>query len=159
VGMKLNPDLERQILERATPGVGVRLPEEGEVEVNRRGDGTGLKGQRSKKRQGRDDLTPEQRAFLLACEAYGLPEPVPEYTFAAPRKWRFDWLFDGWLAVEIQGGLFTQGRHVRGAALKREYQKLNEAAILGFTVLLTTPDEVKDGSLFPLIKRALGEVT
>jgi hypothetical protein len=151
--MRLPKELEADLLGRAQVGPPVQLPEE--VEQNRHGKGSGQFGQRSKKRRERADLTPAQQAFLLACRAFGLPEPVPEYRFAPPRRWRFDWLFDGWLAVEIQGGLFTRGRHVRGAALKREYRKLNEAAIAGFTVLLVTPDDVKDGGAFALVSRCL----
>lgn len=96
--------------------------------------------------------------FLASCKAWGLPEPLPEVQFHPDRRWRFDWLFNAWLAVEIQGGLFSQGRHVRGAALVREYEKINEAQIMGYTVLLVTPQQVKDGSAFALIKRALGDI-
>lgn len=124
-------------------------------EPPQRAGGKGSYGQQSKKRKKRDDLTPEQHAFLLACAAHGLPEPVPEYPFAHPRKWRFDWLFEGWLALEVQGGLFSAGRHVRGAALLREYEKLNAAQLAGFVVLFTTPDGVKNGKALALVKKAL----
>lgn len=44
--------------------------------------------------------------------------------------------------MEVQGGIFTQGRHTRGAALLKEHEKLNHAAILGWRVLFTTPDRL-----------------
>jgi hypothetical protein len=59
--------------------------------------------------------------------------------------------------MEIQGGLFVAGRHVRGAALLEEYTKLNEAQILGYVVLLVTPAQVESGEAFSLVKRALEE--
>ena len=94
--------------------------------------------------------------FLAACEAHGLPVPEAEYRFAEPRKWRFDWLFDGWLALEVQGGLYVNGRHVRGPELVKEHEKLNEAVCLGYSVLFCTPADVEGGGIFPVIRRALG---
>jgi hypothetical protein len=99
--------------------------------------------------QGRDKL------FDAACKAHGLPVPVHEFEFHPTRKWRFDFLFDGWLAVELQGGLFTEGRHTQGAALLKEYEKLNAAQIMGYTMLLVTPEQVDSGEAFTIIKRAL----
>jgi hypothetical protein len=128
------------------------------------------------KRIGKDG-TGGDPVFDALCVAHGLPEPVTEYIFAkwkggkpdcshrgrtyackcgaTRRRWRFDYLFDGWLAVEKQGGLFSKGRHVRGKALLAEYEKLNEAAILGYTVLFLTPKQFEAGEAFAIIKRAL----
>jgi hypothetical protein len=97
------------------------------------------------------------KLFLAACREHGLPDPIFEYPFAwkaMGRKWRFDWLW-GKVALEIQGGIWTQGRHVRGAALLDEHKKLNAAAILGFRVLFCTPKDVESGAIFPVIKKAL----
>lgn len=114
--------------------------------------------------------------FKAMSRGHGLPEPIPEYHFVEGRKWAFDWLFQseiqhpggrrrGWLyervAVEIQGGLFATdsgkgpGRHTQGAALLKEYEKLNMAQILGYKVLLVTPKQVKSGEVFSLVKHAL----
>lgn len=114
--------------------------------------------------------------FKAAAKAHGLPDPIPEYHFMEGRKWAFDWLFQsdiqhpggrrrGWLyervAVEIQGGLFAMdsgegpGRHTRGAALLKEYEKLNMAQILGYKVLLVTHEQVESGEALSLVKRAL----
>ena len=101
--------------------------------------------------------------FLAMCRSHGLPEPVPEYQFAPPRRWRFDWCFlqpglltqTKGIALEIQGGIWTSGRHVRGKALLAEHEKLNEAAVRGYRVLFCTPEDVQSGAIFPVIKRAL----
>lgn len=100
--------------------------------------------------------------FCRLCQAHGLPRPVAEFEFHPDRKWRFDfaWIYvnEGFLkrlALEIQGGLFVGGRHVRGAALLKEHEKLNEAACLGWRVIFCTPADVKSGAVFALIKRAL----
>jgi hypothetical protein len=73
---------------------------------------------------------------------HGIPEPVFEYKFHHVRKWRFDvaWV-EKKLAIEIQGGIFIQGRHSRGAALLKEWKKLNEAARLGWRVIYCQPKD------------------
>lgn len=93
--------------------------------------------------------------FLLICEAAGLEKPVPEYQFDQGRKWRFDWAWIGQkVALEVQGGLFSGGRHVRGAALLKEHEKLNAAAIAGWAVLFTTPDQLLSHGV-DLVKQAI----
>jgi len=92
-------------------------------------------------------------AFFKEC---GLPEPVPEYQFCPGRKWRFDLCFPGQMvAVEINGGIFSQGRHTRGAALILEYEKLSKAAALGWRVIFTTPDQLMTQATVELLRQAL----
>jgi hypothetical protein len=81
---------------------------------------------------------------------------VPEYKFHPERKWRFDFAFvDSLVALECQGGLFTNGRHSRGAALLKEHEKLNEAAARGWRILFTTPDKLCMAETVEIIKRAI----
>jgi hypothetical protein len=81
--------------------------------------------------------------FSKVCVAAGLPAPIAEFRFSPPRRWRFDYAWpEQQLALEVQGGLFTRGRHTRGAALLKEHEKLNAAATLGWRVLYCTPGEV-----------------
>jgi len=96
--------------------------------------------------------------LLVQIRAVGLPMPVEEYRFAPPRRWRFDW---AWvhqkLAVELEGGTWSYGRHVRGNGFKRDCIKYNEAALLGWRVLRVTTDMVEDGSALAYIERALAD--
>lgn len=82
--------------------------------------------------------------FPGLCLAVGVPAPTPEYRFAPPRRWRFDWaLIEHRIALEVQGGLFMPGgggRHSRGAALRKEHEKMNAAAALGWRVLYVMPE-------------------
>lgn len=101
-----------------------------------------------------------QTLFQSVCLAHGLSVPLPEFQFAAHRgrKFRWDW---AWVpekvALESQGGIFTRGRHVRGAALLREHVKLNLGAALGWRVLFTTPDKLAaaDAELFADLAEAM----
>lgn len=88
--------------------------------------------------------TNKYEAFMRAlCHDQKLPTPVAEYVFAPPRRWRFDLAWpDQRVAIEVQGGLFTRGRHTRGAALLKEHAKLNAAASGGWRVLYCTPKDV-----------------
>jgi hypothetical protein len=106
--------------------------------------------------------------FLAACAAHGLPEPVPEYAFCPGRRFKFDWLFSGQVALEIEGGMFgigpacptckrkAVGAHSSIERLKRDMEKYNLAGIMGYVVIRALPEQVESGEAFALVKRALG---
>lgn len=69
------------------------------------------------------------------CRAFDLPEPVAEYRFHPVRKWRFDWAWpERKIAVEVDGGVWVQGRHNRGSGYLADMEKLNAAAEAGWRV-------------------------
>lgn len=102
-----------------------------------------------------EQRTAAERAFVLLCKAHGLPTPISEFHFWHGRQFRFDWLFDGWLAVEIEGGIYSGGAHTRGKHFESDIEKYNEAAILGYTLLRFTPEQIDSGEAFAVIRRAL----
>lgn len=95
--------------------------------------------------------------------AAGWPKPIREYRFHPTRRWRFDfaWVGDpgcegGWqnrTAVEIQGGIWTRGKHGRGSGIVKDYEKLNHAQADGWTVLQLTPAQVRAGELEAWLRR------
>ena len=93
--------------------------------------------------------------FLATCKAFGLPEPSAEFRFHPRRRWRFDWLFAHRVALEIEGGAWTRGRHTRGKGFVADLEKYNEAQLAGYVVLRVTPEQVNSGEAFALVKRAL----
>jgi hypothetical protein len=106
-------------------------------------------------------INPE--VFAEQCRLRGLGFPAWEYPFAAPeRAWKLDFAWIGQkIALEVQGGIWSQGRHVRGAALRKEWEKLNELAVRKWAVLYCEPSDLTSAkrieSVFRLIERALGE--
>ncbi|MFA5186911.1 MAG: hypothetical protein WC551_10565 [Patescibacteria group bacterium] len=81
--------------------------------------------------------------FPKLCQAIGLSEPMPEYRFDSERRWRFDWCFpEVRLAVEIEGGIFTQGRHTRGSGYIKDLEKYNRATALGWHILRYPPNMI-----------------
>ena len=90
------------------------------------------------------------------CVLMGLPRPTPEYRFHPVRKWRFDLAFvPDRIAIEIDGGVFVQGRHSRGAGVESDCEKYAEAMLLGWRVLRVTPRMVKDGRAVTWIQQLL----
>lgn len=77
--------------------------------------------------------------------SYGL-SPQREVKFHPTRKWRFDFAWvDRRIAVEIDGGIYTQGRHTRGSGFVKDMEKMNAAGLLGWRVFRFTPDNLKRG--------------
>jgi hypothetical protein len=104
----------------------------------------------------------EAEDLLLAqIRMANLPEPDREFTFAKKalkRLWRFDfsWSKDGMkLAVEVNGGVYSRGRHSRGAGQEEDFIKVNEAQMLGWWVLQFSTGQVKSGIALKMIERAM----
>ena len=82
--------------------------------------------------------------------------PILEHRFAPPRRWRFDLAWPSLrLALEIEGGTWTGGRHVRGKGYERDCDKYNAAALAGWTVLRATTAMLRDGRALALLQQAL----
>lgn len=81
--------------------------------------------------------------FFAVLKSAGIPLPTPEYKFLASRRFRFDYAWpDFMLALEIEGGVWTGGRHTSGAGFVRDMEKYNLAAMDGWTVVRTVPDKL-----------------
>ena len=93
--------------------------------------------------------------FLFQIRALELPMPEREYRFHPVRKWRFDFAYpDRMLAIEIHGGVWTQGRHTRGSGFTKDCEKYTEAAILGWRILHFTSTHVETGDAVGKLERA-----
>lgn len=94
--------------------------------------------------------------FLKLLTQNDIPPPIAEHRFAPPRRWRFDYAFpEQRIALEVEGGVWTRGRHTRGSGFLKDVEKYNEAALLGWTVLRTTPDKLYSSETIEMLKRAI----
>lgn len=80
-----------------------------------------------------------------------------EYKFHPKRKWRADFLITGTkILVEVEGGIWSGGRHTRGKGYIGDMEKYNEAAMMGFTVLRFSTEQVKAGVAIKQIEQLVG---
>jgi len=96
-----------------------------------------------------------EELFVHQCKVLCL-HPEREFKFHPNRKWRFDFAFhDVKLAVEIEGGVWTQGRHLRGKGFEADCIKYAEAALLGWTVLRFSTGQVISGEAIGYVEEII----
>src|SRR5438105_3464807 len=95
--------------------------------------------------------------FEAACKAAGVPVPDHEYQFCPDRKWRADFCWrDPYLIIlEIEGGAWSRGRHVRGRGFVADLEKYNTAAIMGYRIIRVTPQQFDSGEALELVMRCI----
>lgn len=92
---------------------------------------------------------------LLLRQRIGV-ECVKEYRFHPTRKWRFDYAFPSIrVAIEIDGGVWINGRHTRPSGFLGDMEKFNAAATLGWVVLKFTPQEQYSQKTLELITQTI----
>ncbi|AMP15507.1 endonuclease domain-containing protein [Collimonas pratensis] len=99
-----------------------------------------------------------EELFNFQVRALKLPTTTREHKFHPVRKWRIDFAWPGRkLAVEIEGGIWTQGRHTRGAGVRADMEKYNALASLGWTLLRFDGTAVTSGAAIQQVKQFLSE--
>lgn len=94
------------------------------------------------------------RDFELGRDLFGVER---FHSFDAGRMWRFDLAWPAsMLAVEVDGGTFSGGRHTRGQGYEDDAIKLNEAVLRGWRVLRVTTAMVERGDALEFVERAFG---
>lgn len=86
-----------------------------------------------------------ERAFLTYLKqaqlsGMDIPDPEPEYLFNTPHSKHaidFAWPKER-IAVECEGGVFTNGRHTRGAGYTEDCRKYNLLTLQGWRLLRYT---------------------
>lgn len=98
---------------------------------------------------GSDALTHQFEALWALL---GGPALLSEYRFHPQRKWRFDYAFlPAKVAIEIEGGLWSGGRHVRPLGFRKDVEKYNAAQLLGWRVFRLTTGQVTAEHIEPII--------
>lgn len=104
----------------------------------------------------RKEAAEERIRLVRHFTAAGLPTPTPEHQFAPPRLWRLDLAWPAHrLALEVEGGVWTEGRHTRGSGFLRDMEKYNRLAVLGWRILRCTPEELYEPATLELVRAAL----
>ena len=94
--------------------------------------------------------------FPQVCQQSGLPKPVAEFRFHTTRKWRFDFAFvDDRVALEVEGAIWTGGRHTRGKGFTNDMIKYNAAGAMGWIVLRCQPSDLLRTATIETIRQAI----
>lgn len=81
---------------------------------------------------------------------------IAEQEFHPERKWRFDFFLpDSNIAIEVEGGVWTNGRHTRSKGYLGDMEKYSEAAAMGILVLRFTPDQLLQPKAIKTIQQAI----
>lgn len=98
-----------------------------------------------------------EESFGRQVKLLALPEPTREYRFHPVRRWRIDFAWpEQKLAVELEGGIFSGGRHTRGAGFLADCEKTNTLTLLGWRVLRFATQTVNSGEAINMTMEALG---
>jgi len=98
-----------------------------------------------------------EATLSLHLRSAGL-NPETEYRFAPPRRWKFDFAFPAQkVAIECEGGIYSGGRHVRGAGFEKDCEKYNAASLDGWRLLRFTAQMINSGEALAQIEQALNE--
>ena len=94
--------------------------------------------------------------FLALVKRAKLPAPTPEFEFHPTRKWRFDYAWPTHhLALEVEGGAWTNGRHTRGGGFLADCEKYSEAAVMGWRIIRVPPSMLATLGTVDWVARAL----
>jgi hypothetical protein len=101
-------------------------------------------------------LSPLVAILLNRIERAGLPAPELERQVVKGRRWKFDLAYSAALvAAEVDGAVWTQGRHTRGAGFISDCQKLNAANLDGWRVYRFTREMIESGEAVETLRLAL----
>lgn len=94
--------------------------------------------------------------FTVLCFSDLHVECVKEFKFHPTRRWRFDYAIpEHKIAVEVEGGVWTNGRHTRPQGFLGDIEKYNTATLMGWRVFRTTPTELVRTATLKMIKQAI----
>ena len=93
--------------------------------------------------------------FIILMKQEGFT-PNKEYKFHETRKWRFDFAFPNHkLAVEVEGAIWTNGRHTRGSGFIKDMEKYNTATESGWRILRFNPSNLFNKESIDMIVNCL----
>lgn len=97
-----------------------------------------------------------EEEFALLLRYHKFPVPQREYKFYPSRRWRFDFAWpEQKIAVEIEGGVWINGRHNRASGFVKDLEKYNIATIEGWKVLRFTSTEIDNGEACKMLNLIL----
>ena len=102
------------------------------------------------------DMKYNEKIVLAFWDGEGV-QLKPEFRFDSTRKWRADFMVihPSRILIEVEGGVWTKGRHTRGDGFVKDIEKYNAAAIKGYRVMRCIPDNLCTVEFVNRVKRAM----
>ena len=94
--------------------------------------------------------------FSIIEELDCLEGLIREYKFHPSRKWLLDFAWPGKkIGIEIHGAIWSGkfGGHTSGLGRMRDMEKMNEAKLLGWTIIEVASNHLKDGKAHEWVKK------
>ena len=90
--------------------------------------------------------------FESLWRAHGGPELEKEFRFHPTRRWRADFAhLPSRTLIEIEGGIYVNGRHNRPAGFAADLEKYLEASLAGWRVVRLGPNELTSAHVGRLV--------
>lgn len=94
-----------------------------------------------------------EAALIQHLQAYRI-NFTQEFQFNKDRRWRADFhILDTRILIEVEGGIWSGGRHTRGKGYIADMEKYNSATALGYSVYRYSTEQVKSGKAIEEIRR------
>ena len=128
------------------------------VEEYRKQFGGGRKTSAKTKRPKRGGKVESEGESLLSLQLKALKIAFErEFKFCQDRKWRADFHLVGkMILIEVEGGIWSGGRHTRGKGYLGDMEKYNSATALGYSVYRYSTEQVKSGMAIKEILKRIG---
>lgn len=97
--------------------------------------------------------------FTRLCNTELHAECVKEYRFHPTRQWRFDYALPTYrIALEVEGGVWTGGRHTLPVGFLRDMEKYNTATLMGWKVFRCVPKELRSMKTLNMLRAAIEQL-
>lgn len=95
-------------------------------------------------------------ALVVELQRAGLAGYVRNHRFDPRRRLELDFAWvSAKVAVEVQGGIYSRGAHVRPAGYKRDAEKARRAQLMGWMVFPCTAEDVRTRAIVADVETAL----
>lgn len=122
------------------------------------GGGRKIATKRPKKAKGEKVVSEGESTLSLQLKALRI-EFEQEFKFHPERKWKADFHLVGKkILVEVEGGIWSGGRHTRGKGYIGDMEKYNAATMMGYQVIRFSTDQVKSGLAIQQIEMMVGDL-
>jgi very-short-patch-repair endonuclease len=94
--------------------------------------------------------------FAVQMNIADIPAWETEYRFHPRRRFRFDFAWPALkVAVEVEGGVWSGGRHTRGDGFENDCRKYNLATLAGWQVYRVTGGMIDSGEALAVVEQAV----